>query len=167
MRWGPVFAKMFDGSLFGAGAHVHATLTYLVSRGYPDGVITASPAKIAAAIGEPVEKINEALDRLCSEDKKSDNQDEGGRAIIRESPVRFRLVNWSHFQKLMVYEKKRLHDRETKRQERSLKSEKTPVSIDSSSPVESCRVLSHIREEKRREEGISKALPRGDPGLSG
>ena len=66
--FGKVFASMFTGSMYGAGAHVFAVMTYVIANMQPNKerveYVRLNPKFLAGVIGETEEKIQSAIDFL-------------------------------------------------------------------------------------------------------
>jgi hypothetical protein len=93
--WGKFYAKTFTGSMRGAGAHVIALMSYCIAHAKPpDGELEINPEVVAFLIGEPVERMQNALNYLLAEDGQSRSPAESGRRLIRTGQYSYRLVNW-------------------------------------------------------------------------
>lgn len=114
--YGKHFESMYTGSLQGSGAHVFAVMGYIVAHQKPpDFCVELNPDLVAFLLGEPVERINEAIDKLCAPDPRSRNDREDGRRIIRIGSFLYRVVNGPHYYALRSQEEKRAYWREMKR----------------------------------------------------
>lgn len=116
--YGKHFESMYTGSLRGAGAHVFAVMGYIVAHQKPpDFCVELNPELVAFLLGEPIERINEAIEKLCAPDPKSRNDKEDGRRIVRIGAFLYRVVNGPHYYALRSQEEKRAYWREMKRKQ--------------------------------------------------
>ena len=120
--FGKSFAAKFVGSMRGAGAHVFAVWDYCISCQTPDRAVGSqvelNPEVLAFLIGEPVEKIQKAIDFLCAPDPKSRTEAEGGRRLIKLGAFDYRVVNGAKYRAIRNEEERREQNREAKRRER-------------------------------------------------
>jgi len=93
--YGKFYAKTFTGSMAGTGAHVIAVMGYCVANAKPpDGNLEINTKLLAVMIGEPEERIKEAVEFLCSPDTESRTPTDEGRRLVRVGQFMYRLVNW-------------------------------------------------------------------------
>jgi hypothetical protein len=95
--YGKIFASMFTGSLMGSGSHVYAVMTYAVANADAEGFVELNPALLAALIGDPRERIEQAIEHLCAADPHSRTPDEDGRRLVQEGQFLFRIVNYAKY----------------------------------------------------------------------
>ena len=102
--FGKVFATMFTGSMYGAGAPVFAVMTYVIANMQPDRdrveFVRLNPQGLADTIGENKETIQKAIDFLCGTDAESNHKEESGRRLVLEGPYLYRVVNGRHYREL-------------------------------------------------------------------
>lgn len=102
--FGKIFASMFTGSLYGSGAHVFAVMSYVIGNMQPNKerveYIRLNPRHLADTIGEPIERIQEAIDFLCAPDLVKEEQSEEGKRLVMESPFVYRVVNGEYYRTL-------------------------------------------------------------------
>jgi hypothetical protein len=93
--FGKFYFKTFTGSMMGAGAHVIAVMAYAISAAKPpDGDVELNPKLLAVLIGEPEERMVDAIAYLESPDPRSRSQNDQGKRLIRKGSFLFTLVNW-------------------------------------------------------------------------
>lgn len=93
--WGKFYAKTFTGSMRGCGSHVVSLMAYCIANAKPpSGELEINIEVVAFLIGDPVERMQAALDYLMSEDSTSRTPDENGRRLIKTGQYSYRLVNW-------------------------------------------------------------------------
>jgi hypothetical protein len=102
--FGKIFASMFEGSMYGAGAHVFAVMSFVISHMQPDKEreehVRLNPAFLAGVIGEPEERITAAIDFLCAPDRKTGSLGASGRRLILVSPYVYHVVNGRYYREL-------------------------------------------------------------------
>lgn len=90
--------------MYGAGAHVFAVMSYVISHMQPDKdreeYVRLNPALLADVIGEDEVRILAAIDFLCQEDKETTSPDEEGRRLVLKSPYIYWVVNGRHYREL-------------------------------------------------------------------
>lgn len=113
--FGKSFASKFTGSMRGAGAPVFAVWDYCISNMQPDRTVGAqvelNVEVLAFLIGEPVERIQGAIDFLCAPDPKSRSKEEGGRRLIRLGQFDYRVVNGLKYRAIRDQEARREQSR--------------------------------------------------------
>jgi len=171
--WGPVFANMFDGSMYGAGSHVFSVWTFCVSHGYEgSGVVRLNPKLLASVIGSTEEEMVEAIEYLCAPDEDSRSTDAGGARLLHLSGHEYGIVNWDHYQDIIRKEKKRAADRERMRRRRA--ADKSSISngvADVAKSRKPSQKVAHNRigedrigEDKREEGGETSPVRPGGTG---
>lgn len=123
--FGKHFASMYTGSMVGAGAVVFALMGYVIANQRPDRIAGAqvelNPKLLATILGEPEDKVRQAIEFLCSPDPHSRSKDEEGRRLIRLGEFDYRVVNGPHYRKILDEEARREYNRLAKQKERLLK----------------------------------------------
>jgi len=84
----------------------------------PKGHLEINPALLAAMIGEPVERIQAAIDFLLSPDPNSRSSEEEGRRIVHEGAFSYRVVNHERYRAARSEEARRAQNRDAKRRQR-------------------------------------------------
>jgi hypothetical protein len=109
--YGKHFASMYEGSMIGAGSHVFAVMGYVIAHWRPDkdvgGQVRLNPDLLCHIIGEPVERIHEAIEYLTSPDQKSTTPVESGRRLIKIGQFDYRVVNAMKYHEIQSEESKR------------------------------------------------------------
>lgn len=121
--FGKIFDTMYTGSMVGAGSTVFALMPYAVTHCNADGFVELNPKLIGAIFGEPVEKVEEAIEYLCAPDPDSRSEDEEGRRLVKEGAFLYRLVNHAKYRHLQNAEAQRAKTRERVRKHREKKRE--------------------------------------------
>ena len=113
LSWGKIHKSMYDGSMCGSGAHVFAVMGWVIVNMRPDRTkdreeyVRIQPTILAAAIGEPESRIQEAIDFLCKADPKSTSPQDDGRRLVMESPYVYRVVNGKYYREIKNEEDQR------------------------------------------------------------
>jgi len=118
LMFGKWFASTYTGSMLGAGSDVFAVWSWVVANAGPKGELEINPALLAAMIGEPVERIEKAVEFLCAPDPKSRSTEEEGRRIVHEGAFSYRVVNHAKYRAARSEEARRAQNREAKRRQR-------------------------------------------------
>ncbi len=99
--YGKHHAAMYSGSMVGSGAVVFAVWGYVIAHlRHSDNSVELNPRIVATILGEPVEKIEEAIERLCSPDKHSRSPEHEGRRLVLEAPFLYHVVNAAKYNSL-------------------------------------------------------------------
>ncbi len=109
--WGKVFSSAFTGSMAGAGSDAFAVWAYALANGY-GGEVELSVGAIAGLIGMPRERVEAAVEFLCSPDSKSRSPDLEGRRLEQIGPMQYRIVNYGKYNDIAKVEARRLVNRE-------------------------------------------------------
>jgi len=118
--YGKIFETMYEGSMVGAGAHVFAVWGYCISKADPeDHIVRLNTAILSTAIGEPVDRIAEAIKYLCSRDDESTNTDHDGRRLLHLSGLSYLVVSHEHYRSMKSNEEQRAYFRDAKRKQRA------------------------------------------------
>jgi hypothetical protein len=123
-----VFASLFEGSFYGAGAVRYAVWVYLLAKANPDGIVSCNVQAVSGAIGCSSTDVSEALAWLQAPDDKSRNPAHEGRRIEAVSPYEFLLLNYEYYRGLKTREMEREGARERQRRHRHDASQKSRTS---------------------------------------
>lgn len=111
--------------MVGAGAHVFAVMGYVISHQQPDkehgGVVRLNPLLLAAILGEPLERVEAAMEVLTSPDPKTTTPGDDGRRLVRIGQFDYRVVNYVKYFGIRNEEDKRRADRERQQKHREKK----------------------------------------------
>ncbi len=114
---------MYQGSMIGAGAVVFAVMGFVISNQVPDADVGSqvelNPKLLAFILGEPEEKITEAIKFLCAKDDKSRTPDCDGRRLIKLGEYAYQVVNGATYNSMRNEDDRRRQNREAKRRERA------------------------------------------------
>jgi len=91
--FGKAFAQMYEGSMAGSGSHVFAVWGYIIAHTDPNThTVRLNPKVLSAAIGDPCDRIQEAIDVLCQPDPNSTTPDHDGRRLLHQSGFEYFVV---------------------------------------------------------------------------
>ncbi len=101
MGYAKHFEGMYTGSMFGAGTDVFAVWGYAISHMHVTGKkahVELNPTYLASVLGSTLEKMEEALEFLCTPDEDTRTEGEDGRRMVLMSkktrgPMQFFVVN--------------------------------------------------------------------------
>lgn len=119
-NWNRIYQGIFEGSMFGRGAILMATWTYVLSNMVPNFkdknfYVTINIPLLAAILGEAKEDVERAVTELCSEDPHSQMKTEEGRRLVQTGSFEYRVVNGAAYNDIRRREVKREEWREIKR----------------------------------------------------
>jgi len=127
MTYGKIFAKLYRGSMVGAGIEVFALMPYIITEGMPDkvhgGYIEMNPVLIAAIFGTTPERIEKAIEYLCSPDPDTTTPGDDGRRLVKLGPFSYRIVNYAHYKAIRNEEERREQNRVAQEKFRQKKKE--------------------------------------------
>jgi len=151
--FGKWFASTYTGSMLGAGSDVFAVWSWVIANAGPKGHLEINPALLAAMIGEPVERIQAAIDFLLAPDPNSRSSEEEGRRIVHEGAFSYRVVNHAKYRAARSEEARRTQNREAKRRQRErAKSADSQHASASVSNVSSGQPKTEDRRQKQKTE---------------
>ena len=134
--FGKHFARMYQGSMIGAGAVVFAVMGYVIANQSPGAGAGMEPEKLycelnpkllAFILGEPEESVANAIEFLCRPDPGSRTKEEDGRRLVRVGQFAYWVVNGRRYRGMRDPERRREQNREAKRRER--KARKTAAQL--------------------------------------
>lgn len=108
--YGKHFSSMYTGSMFGSGAEVFAVWGYVLAHAMSSRV-ELNPMLVAAILGEPVELIEGAIDRLCSPDPRSRCKASEGRRLVKEGEFQYFVPSWEEYNRIRSREELREYNR--------------------------------------------------------
>lgn len=120
--YGKIFARTFEHSMMGKGAAAFAVLSYVIAKTV-DSHITLKPDYLAFVIGEPEDRIREAIKFLSSPDPESTGKDHDGRRIvpIEDVPHEYFVPRHEHYRAMRTSDDVREATRERVRKFRAKK----------------------------------------------
>lgn len=130
--YGKFFASAFTGSMFGAGADVFSVWGYVIAHAVA-GRVELNPRMLAASIGAPVERMELAIEFLCSPDPHSRNPAEEGRRLVLDGAYQYRVTSHEIYRGMQTEEHRREYNRvkqQESRARRAVKPSVNAVSID-------------------------------------
>lgn len=118
--YGKCFDSMYKGSMIGKGAVVFAVMGYVISHQKPpDFIVELNPQLLAFILGEPVEKVEEAIAVLASPDPKSRSEGHEGRRLIKVGTYAYEVVNGKAYHEIRTAEDLRAYWRGVKTKSRA------------------------------------------------
>lgn len=110
---------MYEGSMIGAGSHVFAVWGYVIAKQIPSrevgSQVDLNPSLIAFLLGETENKVVEAIEYLCSPDRKTTTKTENGRRLIRLGEFAYQVVNGAKYRAIRDTDKRLESNREAQR----------------------------------------------------
>lgn len=161
--YGKWFASAYTGSMLGAGAHVFAVWAWCVANAGRDGVLEINPRLLAAMIGEPDERIVDALDYLQAPDPNSRSEECEGRRLVHEGAYQYRIVNHARYRQMRAEEDRREQNRRAKRRQRAKQRQHQPADIADSQQSQPNQ-RSEIRDQKQRSDLCDREVSPTDMG---
>jgi hypothetical protein len=142
--------------MYGAGAHVFAVWSYALANADPRGLVEINASMLAPAIGEPKDRIVEAIKKLMAPDPESRSAAEGGARMVREGQFIYRIVNYAAYRRLRDEDERREHQRTSTRSKRA----QSLTTVLRDRPA-SAQVEEEVEEEveERREDCSEPTLP--------
>lgn len=113
--YGKIFASLFTGSMYGAGAPAFSLMSYVIANMKPDREVgfqvELNVKKLSDTIGEPEAVIQRAIDYLCAPDGHTTTPAEDGRRLVKVGTFSYRVVNGLHYQEIRNEEERREQNR--------------------------------------------------------
>lgn len=147
--YGKFFASTFTGSMFGSGTDVFALWGYVIANAV-NGTVEVNPLFVSAVLGATPERVNVAMNVLCSPDAASRSGAENGRRLCHEGAFQYRVVNHAHYRMMRNEDDRRGYNREAKRRERA-KHQQKGVSSDMSLTVNDSQACQPIQKQKQKQ----------------
>jgi len=136
--YGKHFSSMYEGSMVGAGAHVFAVWGYCISNADQDThAVRLNPVLLSVVLGEPVDRIKDAIKYLCADDPDSCCTDEDGRRLVNTSGMEYHVVTHEQYRDIKTSSDRREYNRKYMRGYRKRKKDK-----DLSDDVNTCKDVS-------------------------
>ena len=124
--YGKFFASTFTGSMMASGADVFSVWAYVIANAYKSHV-ELNPKLLAAMIGATPERMQAAIDTLCSPDPDSRSKECEGRRLVKEGEYQYFVPNHEKYRAIRDEEERREYNRLAKRKEREKAKEKAPI----------------------------------------
>lgn len=96
--------------MFGAGTDVFAVWGYIIAN-TTNSTVEINPTLLASILGSTTERVEAALDFLCSPDTRSRNPDEDGRRLIKQGPFQYHVVSHQHYRDIRNEDDRRAYNR--------------------------------------------------------
>jgi hypothetical protein len=157
--------------MVGSGGVTFAVWAYAISR-ERDGVVELHPVLLAAIIGEPIEAIEAAIERLSSPDPKSRNPAEEGRRLVHLDAYRWRMVSQEIYAAIKTAEDLREYNRRKKRESRARHAGDVKQDVNTSQPESEKmpsqtetdpKIQTETQTEIPERETRARATPPGNP----
>jgi hypothetical protein len=116
--YGKIYESTFTGSMAGKGSHVFAVWAYVIANTKPDSLVELNPLLISAVLGDSAERVEQAIELLCSTDEKSRSKVCDGKRLIKKGEFLYFVPRYNHFRSLRNDEERRQYFREKKREQR-------------------------------------------------
>lgn len=149
--------------MVGSGAHVFAVMGYVISHQQPDtdfgGVVTINVITLAATLGEPVERVQAAVDYLCAPDPKSTTPGKEGRRLVKISEFDYQVVNYRKYFAIKNKEQQRESNRARQAKHRAKKSGSKNHGMPLKGETEFVQSLNDGATSEQLDEHITKNLP--------
>lgn len=105
--YGKHYARLYRGSLYGAGAIKFAVMGYVIANQQPKDrdpespmLVELNPKMLAGILGEKEEDVVAAVKFLCDADAQSHTKNEEGKRLVEEGPFTYRVVNGRYYRGL-------------------------------------------------------------------
>ena len=96
--YGKHFAKMYEGSMVGAGSHVFAVWGYCISHADPAShTVSLNPQLLAAILGESAEQVKHAITFLTQPDPDSRCKEFDGARLVQDSGFQYFVVTHEYY----------------------------------------------------------------------
>lgn len=121
---------MYSGSMVGSGAMVFAVWGYVIANMMPsknsDGtnggsVVELNPRILGPILGESVEDVRKAIDKLCSPDAESRSKEDEGRRMRYLGAFLYRVTNGDYYRAIRDEATRRAQVRDAMRRHRAVK----------------------------------------------
>ena len=114
--FGKLFESTFYGSMVGAGSHVFAVWSYVISHMKPcqgkQFQVSLNAKVLSAIIGDTPERIQEAIEYLSSPDPESRSKEEEGRRLKKIGEYEYIVVNGARYNRIRTAEELRQKNRD-------------------------------------------------------
>src|SRR5215471_14011906 len=92
--YGKLYECTFTGSMYGKGAIMFATWSYVIAHTKPDNLVELNPVMLASTFGQCTpEDVEQAIETLCSPDPLSRSKKLEGRRLIKKGEFMYFIVN--------------------------------------------------------------------------
>lgn len=139
--YGKYFASTFTGSMVGAGSTVFAVWGYVIAN-CRNGSVELNPRLLAMILGDSSEKIQTAVNFLCSPDSESRTKEHDGCRMIHQGAFLYDVPNHSTYRKILNEDERRAYFRDKKREERQKKKALTIGQVGQSKTVKDMSTVS-------------------------
>ena len=108
-----VFQSMYSGSMYGAGSVIFAVWGWILGHHDQDGFVEINSAVLADILGDPKQKVDEAITYLANPDPESRSKACDGRRIEHIEAFLYYVVNHKEYDKIRKSEDRRSQNRES------------------------------------------------------
>ena len=160
--YGKIYEQTFTGSMAGTGSDVFALWSYVIAHTKPDSMVEINPMIVGAQIGTPIDRIEKAIEYLCSPDARSRSKTYNGCRLIRKGEYIYFVPQSAKYRGLANNQARRQYWAEKQRERRQrLKECQTGMSKMSTS-VNECQTIRYSTQySESEEEEPSLTLPKG------
>jgi hypothetical protein len=124
--YGKHFTSMYEGSMVGAGAHVFAVWGYCIANADQElHTVRLNPALLSVILGEPVERIEAAIQYLAAPDSNSVCPDEDGRRLLHTTGFEYLVVTHEQYREIKSSADRRAYMRKYMRDYRKAAKDKS------------------------------------------
>lgn len=170
--YGKVYPQLFTGSMYGAGSHIFAVMSYVIAYMKPDPTmgyqVELNAKDLAARIGDTVERMQAAIEFLCSPDEESRTPTDDGRRLVKIGAYDYRVVNGRHYNEVKNLDHLRELNRNRQARHRQKKQGRKPESSGASRAAGASREERYVKADgdgdfKKADETAAENLPGGKP----
>jgi len=122
--------------MFGAGTDVFAVWGYVIAHAV-DSSVELNPKLLSSVLGASPDRIEAAIEFLCSPDPQSRNPEHEGKRLVRKGPFQFHVVSHQHYRAIRNEDDRkeynRLKQQESRARRRDPSTQVSLTGIDSQS----------------------------------
>lgn len=143
--YGKHFQSTYTGSMVGSGPVIFAVWGYVIAH-TRDSLVKINPYLLSVIIGCTEKEIEEALEKLCSPDKKSRSKDEEGRRLVKKDEFLYFVPTYEKYHSMRNEDDRRAYMREYMKNYRDKKQSDT-------SNVNSCKLDVNTSKQCKQKSG--------------
>ena len=154
--YGKLFSSLYEGSMVGSGAHVFAVWGYCIANADPDEhTVRLNPALLSAVLGEPIERVKDAIEFLSSPDAESHCSDEEGKRLLNTAGMEYLLVTHEYYRDIKTsadhkeYMRKYMRDYRNKQKQSDLEKDVNSCKDVSLQTFTSVSVSASVSEQRK------------------
>ena len=89
------------------GSNVYSVMSYAIVSAYADGFVELNARLLSVLIGDPQDRIEEAIAYRCQPDPDSRTPDQEGRRFLKKGQFLYQLVNYAYYREIRNREDRR------------------------------------------------------------